>query len=453
MTSPINQAAIDDNLHPDRLHHHMAIRWERVVNDEQVAARDASLRVRASIVGRVGILLLACGTGAWRVRDAMNTIARSLQMTCSADIGFTSLTITCFDGVESFTESLSLASAGVNTHQLTLLQGFVQNFASEYADQKPQVIHQKLDRIKAEPANYTAIQSALASAIACAGFIFLLGGGPIEMLCCFLGAGVGQYTRKLLGARHWTPITTTALGVGAACLTYFISLHALGLIWSLAPAHEAGYIGAMLFVIPGFPYITSILDITKNDMRSGLERLTFALMIIITATLIGWLLALIFGLRPENFLPQGLSLYPLIFCRLLASFAGVYGFSMMFNSKQKMAITAGLIGAVANTSRLELVDLAHFQPAAAAFCGALIAGLLASMINRTMRFPRITLTVPSIVIMVPGLYIYRGVYNLGLNNIGTGAEWLTRAGLIMLFLPFGLFVARFILDKKWRMVD
>ncbi|KZL41295.1 threonine/serine exporter family protein, partial [Secundilactobacillus collinoides] len=80
----------------------------------------------------------------------------------------------------------------------------------------------------------------------------------------------------------------------------------------------------------------------------------------------------------------------------------------------------------------------------------LLAGLLASLINRYNGYPRISLTVPSIVIMVPGLYIYRAVYNIGLNNIGVGALWLTKAILIIMFLPLGLFVARVLMDKDWR---
>ena len=73
----------------------------------------------------------------------------------------------------------------------------------------------------------------------------------------------------------------------------------------------------------------------------------------------------------------------------------------------ELAATAALIGAVANTLRLELVDLASFPPAAAAFVGALLAGILASLIKNQAGYPRISLTVPSIVIMVPGLYLYR----------------------------------------------
>ncbi len=56
-------------------------------------------------------------------------------------------------------------------------------------------------------------------------------------------------------------------------------------------------------------------------------------------------------------------------------------------------MTAGLIGAVANTLRLELVDLTTLPPAAAAFIAALVAGLIASLVNRYNGYPRISLTV------------------------------------------------------------
>lgn len=79
-----------------------------------------------------------------------------------------------------------------------------------------------------------------------------------------------------------------------------------------------------------------------------------------------------------------------------------------------MAATAALIGAIANTLRLELVDLTSMPAPAAAFAGALTAGLLASIIKKNNGYPRISLTVPSIVIMVPGLYLYRAIYNFGI---------------------------------------
>ena len=122
----------------------------------------------------------------------------------------------------------------------------------------------------------------------------------------------------------------------------------------------------------------------------------------------------------------------------------------MFNSTIEMATWAGIIGAIANTLRLELVDLTNIPAGAAAFIAALVAGLLASLIK---GYPRISLTVPSIVIMVPGLYMYRAVYNIGVASINVGATWLTEAALIVMFLPLGLITARILTDKKWRYKD
>ena len=89
----------------------------------------------------------------------------------------------------------------------------------------------------------------------------------------------------------------------------------------------------------------------------------------------------------------------------------------MFNSPVRLAVAAAGIGAVANTLRLELVDLTNIPPAAAAFIGALTAGLLVSLLKNKVGYPGISVTVPSIVIMVPGLYLYRGFYLLAAQKM------------------------------------
>ncbi len=94
--------------------------------------------------------------------------------------------------------------------------------------------------------------------------------------------------------------------------------------------------------------------------------------------------------------------------------------------------------------------LTMFLPAAAAFLGALTAGLLASLIKNRVGYPRISLTVPSIVIMVPGLYLYRAIYNLGIMSLTTSASWFASAILIIIALPFGLIFARILTDRTFR---
>ncbi len=79
-------------------------------------------------------------------------------------------------------------------------------------------------------------------------------------------------------------------------------------------------------------------------MRSGLERGTFAIMVITVATLTGWVVAMIVHLQPQNFIELGLGPIALCLLRLLASWCGVFGFSIMFNSPVKMSAIAGIIG-------------------------------------------------------------------------------------------------------------
>ena len=96
------------------------------------------------------------------------------------------------------------------------------------------------------------------------------------------------------------------------------------------------------------------------------------------------------------------------------------------------------------------MDLTSCPAAGAAFIGALTAGLLASLFYRRLGYPRISVTVPSIVIMVPGMYLYRAVYNLGELSLSPSASWLASALLIIMALPLGLVFARIITDKSFR---
>ena len=431
--------------------HHMAIPWhDFFTNDNFTPAYEANLVERAAIVGRIGLMMLSYGTGAWRVRDSMNTVARTLKMTCSVDIGLVSLEYTCMDAQHSYTQAISLPSTSVNTTKLSQMERFIKEFDQHGSEMTIGEIHSRLEEIAHSKGNYAPYQVGLAAALACSAFVFLLGGGPVEMFCSFIGAGLGNYARRKMIDRHITLFAGVAVAVAVACLSYLLALSLMQLTFNVSSRHEAGYIGAMLFIIPGFPFITSGLDISKLDMRSGLERMTYAIAIITVATLVGWIVALMVNLRPENFQALPLSALMLFLLRLPASFCGVFGFSIMFNSTPKMASIAGCIGAIANTLRLELTDLTGIPAGAAAFLGALVAGLLASIVKRKIQYPQISITVPSIVIMVPGLYMYRAMYNIGLTSISLGTLWMTKALMIVVFLPMGLIAARILTDSKWR---
>lgn len=380
----------------------------------------------------------------------MNTLAEVMGITCTADIGLMSIEYTCFDGEDGYTQALCLTNTGVNTSKLNRLEKFIRNFEKEGKHISGEQLHQLLDEIEKIHGLYSPAALGMAAALACGGFTFLLGGGPIEMLCAFIGAGVGNYVRCKLTKHHFTLFLCVVSSVSLACFTYAGFLKLAEILWGISVQHEAGYICAMLFIIPGFPFITSGIDLAKLDMRSGMERFAYAILVILVATMAAWIMALILHLQPVDFPKICLTSEEQVIFRLLASFCGVFGFSIMFNSPPGLAAVAAGIGAVANTLRLEFVDLTGMPPAVAAFIGALTAGILASLIKNRAGYPRISVTVPSIVIMVPGLYLYRGFYNLGMMSLSVSASWFASAMLIVMALPLGLIFARILTDRSFR---
>lgn len=429
---------------------HIMIPWHDSVRDENVKIKDASIKDKATLIGRAGMIELSCGTGAWRVRDTMNILARAIGVNVTADIGLTSITFSVSDDDQMFTESFTLTGTGVNTEKLMRMENFMDDFVLHDGEYTLGEAHRKLDEIDHAPQHWNNIQAGLASGLACSAFTFLLGGGPTEMAGAFVGAAIGHYVRKKMLSRKLQLVLAICVSVVAACISYEAVYLILRKLFGIGDYHEVGYIGSMLFIIPGFPLITSGLDIAKQDMRSGLERLGHALLIIITGTMTGWLVAYAMQMHPGDFAPLGIDPLPLLFLRLVASFCGVYGFSTMYNSSRKMCVTAGLIGMITNTLRLELVDFFGLPGAAACFIDAFASGLIAASIHHKLGYPRIALTVPSIVIMVPGMFMYKGVFYLGTGAFAGGTGWLYKALLMVISMPLGLLFARVVTDKRWR---
>lgn len=318
--------------------------------------------------------------------------------------------------------------------------------------------HERLDLIESRKPLYSPAFAGFASAVACASFVFLLGGGPYDMIGAFVGAGLGHWLRRKLFARHLNQFFVTFVCVALAALACTGTLRLIGLLDPIALTHDTAYIGAMLFVIPGFPLITGGLDMAKIDFPSGIQRVAYVLCIILMATLAGWGVAMIVHLNPTGFEPLGLNPWVNTGLRAVTAFLGVWGFSIMFNSPQRMCLVAATIGMITDTLRLTLVDFG--VPAeAGAFIGALLAGLLAAgwrtavhngLLPPHLGYPRICLTVPSIVIMVPGLYMYRAMFYLGQFDTLHALDWAFRAFMVIICLPIGLVMARVITDKSWR---
>ena len=165
---------------------HMDIPWHEYSGHGNCPITEADLTEKASIVGHVGLMLLSCGTGAWRVRSSMNTISQNLGITCSTDIGLMSIEYTCFDGTSGFSQSLCLTNTGVNTSKLNRLERFIGEFSTVGKTMTGEQLHDHLDEIDRIHGLYSPVALGFAAALACGAFTFLLGGRARGNAVCFL---------------------------------------------------------------------------------------------------------------------------------------------------------------------------------------------------------------------------------------------------------------------------
>ena len=158
--------------HGMRIHpHHMQAAWKDVVSEGDQLARDASLADKSSIVCRTGQLMLASGTGAWRVRDSMNRVARILGLTVHVDLSLLSIECTCIQGHESFSEVVSLPTTGVNTHRIWLMEDYVREVEAHGSQLTVRDFHKLLDVVEHSTPDYTLWQLGLAAGSACGAFV------------------------------------------------------------------------------------------------------------------------------------------------------------------------------------------------------------------------------------------------------------------------------------------
>jgi len=103
----------------------------------------------------------------------------------------------------------------------------------------------------------------------------------------------------------------------------------------------------------------------------------------------------------------------------------------------------GLLAFGANELRLALHD-GGMMLAPATFLAALTVGLAGSLVHRRLNEPRIAITVPGIIIMVPGLYAFQAIVLLNQGQMLDALQAASSCGFVIGAMAMGLAAARFL---------
>ena len=407
------------------------------------------LMKQSGVVLRLGRLMLAAGAGSYRVKSSMARAASAVGLDRhEASVTMTEIITSSYVGERFRTEACEQRGVGVNVDRLEALRRVVHDL---HAHETVEHLDDKLDQIERMKPRYGWFANAAASGVACAGFCFLNHGGWIECLAVLVAAFLGQAVRRLLLHRHYQHFLVWLLCGVMASGTYMAVVTVLGETGVIDGNHQGGIISAILFLIPGFPMVTAMLDLARQDFSSAMTRLAYVLMVMASAGIAVWTVTFMFHWQVEAATehdPAGLLLYAL---RLVTSFVAAYGFAMLFNSPHKAAALAAVVGAVANTGRLFLIDEVGVPWQLAVGLAAVAVGLMAQAFVSRISQSRVALSVPAVVIMIPGVPLYRALAYLNDGQTSDALASLFTVLFTITAIGVGLAVSRMLTDRNWLM--
>ena len=391
-----------------------------------------------------GCAMLNAGDTAFRVREWMEKIAHKMGFDAlSASFALNSIVVSVRRGSQRATMVREIGPPQINAQQISELERLAEAFNG---NQTPREIALNLSEIEAKPPRYSVALIAMAMGAACGAFAFLNGGSILEVVAAGIGGAIGQWLRSLLSRRRFNhyglAVLCAVVASGVYALIAIVSIHAgFG-----TARHTAGFISSVLFLIPGFPLVAALLDLLQYQTVVAVTRCAYSAMILLAAAFGLSFVAVVVGFetaRPQTFnLSEPMKL-PLC---AVASFAFGCGFAILYNSSIRVVIVVGLLALGANELRLALYD-AGIMLAPATFFGALAVGLIASALHKPLNEPRIAVTAPSIIVMVPGLYAFEAIALFNQGHMLDALQAAASCGFVIGAIAMGLTMARMLSER------
>lgn len=415
----------------------------------RMAAHDR-LAYQSRVVLRLGQMLLAAGAGSYRVKASMRTCAEAVGIEKHhAQVTFTEVVATAYANGTFRTELAEQRLLGVNADRIDRITNYLATI--EGTQVLVEDVDKALDEIERVKPLYGWLANALASGLACAAFAFLNAGGWVECSVVAIAAFIGQFLRRQMLKRHMNHFGVWMVCGGVAASAYILCVYLAQKYMGIEPTHQAGFISALLFLVPGFPLVTGIIDLVRHDFAGGIQRIVYVAMLVVSAGVAVWSISKVFNWSVTPVYVVSLPAYIHFPLRFFTSFVAAFGFAMLFNSPPKVCAAAALIGAVINTGRIALaVELGMPVPAAVGLA-ALCAGLLAAAAAAKTRYSRVTLSVPAVVIMIPGVPLYRSLTYLNNGQTMDALEQLFTVLFTIVAIGIGLAISRMLTDRAWLM--
>lgn len=407
---------------------------------------------------RVGEAMLSLGAAAVDVTLAIRRVLRAFGLRgAQVDLTFTSITVSYDRGAGAFPLTMMRVVAE-RLPDYGRLQDVVElarevgerTVPPEEAPERVGAAHDALDRIVSAPQTYrrwvvTLALSTLAGAVA-----VLLGGGPAVALVAGGTTAVIDRVVWFLSSRGLPAFFLQAVGAAIAALV------AVGLFLArpVLP-FDPGLLPPSLVVAAGIVVLLAGLSLVgaAEDAISGFPITAGARAFEVLVLTLGIVVGIGFVLDVARRLgvplllldpPQNTS--PLV-VQVLAAAVVALAWAVASYARPRAVLVAGGVGGV-SWAVLSLMTGLGVGPAVASAIAAVVVGFLSEWASPRLRVPSIVTSVCGIVPLLPGLAIYRGLFDLvnSTTEIGIlpGVAGLFGALMIGLGIAAGVTLGEFL---------
>jgi uncharacterized membrane protein YjjP (DUF1212 family) len=385
------------------------------------------------------VSMLRAGNTAFRTRERTEAMARKIGFDrVSVSLTLDNATISARWAHAWATAMRDVGPSGVDTWRIGELERLAKTIELEPA---PREIAAKLAQIEAASPRYSHAQIAAAIALASGGFAFLNGAGAPEMLAAAVGGGVGHSMRSALSRRALNHYGVAALSAVAASGIYVLAAVLAAHFGFAFRRYPAGFVSSVLFLVPGFPLIAGLFDLLQHQTVAAVSRLAYGVMTLLAVALGLSVVIAVAGVDVSRQPPLEFTDALKLLLRGVASFVAAGAFAMLFNSPMRTVLAVGLLGLGANELRLALHD-AGLMLAPAAFLAALTIGVVALLVDRCFGMPPIGMAVPTIIIMIPGVYAFEMIVLFNRSQVLEALQASASCGFVIGALAMGLASAR-----------
>ena len=230
-----------------------------------------------------GEMMFGSGAEIDKVQRAITSLLNTCQCeTISILVAHNALMVTITRRGLTLTKVRTIAGHGVDFKKVTEIYALAKDAQNNGYDANK--IRKELRRIADDGPIYCSSFVALATSVACGGFLVCFGGGPREFLATVLAAFIGLLVRFKLTRLQYNVMLV--FGVSS-----FVSSVAAILLGNLVHQPDLVLAASVLYLIPGVPLIDSIEELIRGYVTVGLTRGIMG-MLMVAFLAFGMLLAL-----------------------------------------------------------------------------------------------------------------------------------------------------------------